>query len=94
MEPKADPLVIELDGEAERPMCHFELTPSTYRQKKPDIDSSFNIIEFVSLGMKVKNTKIMSSTPLPEVMNSNGRRKRKINSLQPLTTNTSLFSSV
>ena len=57
MEPKADPLVIELDGEAERPMCHFELTPSTYRQKKPDIDSSFNIIEFVSLGMKVKNTK-------------------------------------
>lgn len=25
LEPKAEPLVIELDGEAERPVCHFEL---------------------------------------------------------------------
>ena len=31
MEPKAEPLVIELDGEAERPICHFELPPSKYR---------------------------------------------------------------
>jgi hydrocephalus-inducing protein len=46
MEPKAEPLVIELDGEAERPIVHFEMQPSTYREKKPDLDSSFNIIEF------------------------------------------------
>jgi len=25
LEPKSDPLVVELDGEAERPICHFEL---------------------------------------------------------------------
>jgi len=38
LEPKAEPLVIELDGETERPICHFELLPSKYREKKPDID--------------------------------------------------------
>jgi len=26
-----EPLVIELQGEAERPICHFELAPNTYR---------------------------------------------------------------
>jgi len=39
LQPNAEPLVIELDGEAERPICHFELPPSNYREKKPDIDS-------------------------------------------------------
>lgn len=57
LEPNAEPLVIELDGEAERPICHFELPASNYREKKPDIDSSYNIIEFESLGTKVKNVK-------------------------------------
>lgn len=57
LEPKSEPLVIELDGEAERPICHFELPNSNYREKKPDIDSSFSIVEFESLGTKVKNTK-------------------------------------
>lgn len=57
LEPNSDPLVIELDGEAERPICHFELPQSNYREKKPDIDSQYNIIEFESLGTKVKNVK-------------------------------------
>lgn len=57
LEPKAEPLVVELDGLTERPICHFELPPSTYREKKPDLDSSYNIIEYRSLGTKVKNTK-------------------------------------
>eukprot|EP00825_Cyclidium_porcatum_P002075 TRINITY_DN1095_c0_g1_i4.p1 TRINITY_DN1095_c0_g1~~TRINITY_DN1095_c0_g1_i4.p1 ORF type:complete len:1802 (-),score=468.45 TRINITY_DN1095_c0_g1_i4:3309-8714(-) len=57
LEPKAEPLVVELDGLTERPICHFELPPSTYREKKPDLDSSCNIIEFKSLGTKVKNVK-------------------------------------
>lgn len=50
-------MILELDGEAERPICHFEIQPSTYREKKPDLDSKFNIIEFESLGLKAKNTK-------------------------------------
>lgn len=52
-----EPLVIELNGEAERPICHFELLPSNYREKKPELDSSYNIIEFESLGTKIKNLK-------------------------------------
>lgn len=33
------PLVVELQGEAERPVCHFELQPSNYRErKKPELD--------------------------------------------------------
>ena len=50
-------MVIDLDGEAERPICHFELQPSKFREKMPDIDQNFDIIEFESLGTKVKNVK-------------------------------------
>lgn len=58
LEKGAEPLVIELEGEAERPVCHFELVPSQYREKKkPELDTSFNVLEFESLGTKVKNTK-------------------------------------
>jgi hydrocephalus-inducing protein len=57
LEKGSEPLVIELNGETERPICHFELQPSSYREKKPDLDPSFNVIEFESLGTKVKNTK-------------------------------------
>ena len=46
-----------MDGEAERPICHFELPPSKYRDRKPDLDAKYNVIEFESLGTKVKNTK-------------------------------------
>lgn len=31
MEKGKEPLIIELEGEAERPICHFELPPSSYR---------------------------------------------------------------
>lgn len=46
-----------MDGEAERPVCHFELPPTNYREKKPDLEAKYNVIEFDSLGWKVKNTK-------------------------------------
>jgi len=61
LDPSLKPLVIELDGSSERPICHFELPPSKYREKKEKdmapIDNKYNIIEFESLGTKVKNIK-------------------------------------
>jgi len=57
LDPNQDKLIIELDGEAERPICHFELPPNKYREKKPDFDAKYNVIEFESLGTKIKNTK-------------------------------------
>lgn len=60
LDPELSPLTIKLDGDAERPVCHFELPPSQYREKKgkdmAPIDSKYKIIEFQSLGTKVKNT--------------------------------------
>ena len=56
-----EPLVLEMNGIAERPVCHFELPPSSYKEKKArdmtPIDSKYNIIEFESLGTRIKNTK-------------------------------------
>jgi hydrocephalus-inducing protein len=37
LDPAAEKLIIELNGETERPICHFEIPPSKYREKKPDI---------------------------------------------------------
>ena len=34
LDPQLEPLIIELDGEAERPICHFELPQSNFRKKK------------------------------------------------------------
>ena len=48
---------MEIDGDAERPICHFEIPPSNYREKKGSIEAKYDIIEFQSLGTKVKNTK-------------------------------------
>lgn len=56
-DPSQQKLIIELDGETERPVCHFELQPTSYRTKKPDLDQKFSIIEFESLGTKIKNVK-------------------------------------
>lgn len=56
LDPALQPLIVELDGEAERPICHFELPPSN-RDKKPDLDLKYNIVEIESLGTKVKNQK-------------------------------------
>ena len=42
-------------------MIHFELPPSTYRERKEKdmtpVDSKFKIIEFESLGTSIKNTR-------------------------------------
>ena len=57
LDPNLDKLIIEMDGEAERPVCHFELPPTNYRERKPDLEAKYNVIEFESLGWKVKNTK-------------------------------------
>ena len=61
LSPEIEPLIIKLDGVAERPVCHFELPPSTYREEKgkdmTPIDSKYRIVDFESLGTEVKNTK-------------------------------------
>jgi len=56
---------------AERPVIHFELPPSNYRERKEKdmtpIDSKFKIIEFDSLGTNIKNTKrFMAVNPTSE----------------------------
>lgn len=61
LSPDQKPLIIECNGVAERPIIHFELPPSNYRERKEKdmvpIDSKFKIIEFESLGTNIKNTK-------------------------------------
>lgn len=56
-----EPLIIEVNGIAERPVIHFELPPSTYRERKAKdmtpIDPKYKIIEFDSLGTNIKNTR-------------------------------------
>lgn len=44
LDPAAEKLIIELNGDTERPICHFQIAPSKYRQKKPDIEAKWNII--------------------------------------------------
>ncbi len=46
LNPDQEKLIMELNGETERPICHFELAPSNYRDKKPDIEAKYNIVEF------------------------------------------------
>jgi len=58
LDPAAEKLIVELDGEAERPICHFELPPPSLKEKKAqDLASKYHIIEFDSLGTKIKNVK-------------------------------------
>lgn len=56
-----EPLIIEVNGVAERPVIHFELPPSSYRDRKAKdmtpIDPKFKIVEFDSLGTNIKNTR-------------------------------------
>ncbi len=60
MDPEQEKLIIEANGIAERPIIHFELPPSSYKERKEKemtpIDSKFKIIEFDSLGTNIKNT--------------------------------------
>jgi len=61
LDPEQQPLEILADGIAERPVIHFELPPSTYRERKEKdmtpVDSKYKIIEFDSLGTSIKNTR-------------------------------------
>jgi len=62
LNPEAAPLIIECSGLVERPVIHFELPPSQYRERlakdqSKQIDSKFRVIEFDSLGTNIKNTK-------------------------------------
>ena len=61
LHPDAQKLIIVADGIAERPVIHFELPPTNYRERKEkemsSIDSNVKIIEFDSLGTNIKNTK-------------------------------------
>ncbi|GBG33770.1 Hydrocephalus-inducing protein-like [Hondaea fermentalgiana] len=58
-----DELALTLSGMASRPVCHFELESSTYleRRKAPlpglGPDVSVKVLEFQSLGLRIKNTK-------------------------------------
>lgn len=58
------PLVIDVDSESERPICHFELPCTSYLESRGTDLSNLNfdisklkVIEFESLGVKVRNTK-------------------------------------
>lgn len=61
LSPEMKPLIIEVNGVAERPIVHFELPPSSYKERKEKdmvaIDNKYKIIEFDSLGTNIKNTK-------------------------------------
>jgi hydrocephalus-inducing protein len=68
LSPDLKPLIIECNGVAERPIVHFELPPSTFRERKEKdmvpIDHKYKIIEFESLGINIKNTRrFMSVNP-------------------------------
>ena len=51
-----EPLVIELDAETERPICHFELPPNSLKKRELDA-SKYKFLDFESIGTKVLNTK-------------------------------------
>lgn len=61
LDPEQPPLEIRVQGVAERPIIHFELPPSAYRERKEKdmtpVDSKYKIIEFESLGTSIKNTR-------------------------------------
>lgn len=61
LDPEQTQLEILSEGVAERPIIHFELPPSNYRDRKEKdmtpIDSKYKIIEFDSLGTAIKNTR-------------------------------------
>ena len=60
LDPEQQPLEIQTEGVSERPVIHFELPPSAYRERmEKDMtpaDSKLKIIEFESLGTSIRNT--------------------------------------
>lgn len=66
LNPALDPLCIELNGIADRPIIHFELQPTTFvkADKEGVADGKTKVIEFVSLGTNIRNTKrFMTANP-------------------------------
>ena len=61
LDPEQRPLEIKVNGVAERPVIHFELPPSNYKERKAKdmtpVDNKYKIIEFESLGTSIKNTR-------------------------------------
>jgi len=61
LDPEKEKLIINVNGIAERPIIHFELPPTNYRERKEKdmtpVDAKFKIIEFDSLGTNIRNTK-------------------------------------
>jgi hydrocephalus-inducing protein len=62
LSPTQEPPSIMVESATERPICHFELEASTYLSTRagdiPEVDmSKLKVIEFESLGVKVKNKK-------------------------------------
>ena len=60
LDPNLPKLILELDGDTERPICHFELPPPLLKDKRAqDLaqEAKYHIIEMESLGTKVKNVK-------------------------------------
>jgi hydrocephalus-inducing protein len=62
---------IPLAGAAKRPWCHIELPPSDYgsrRQSDTPLDPRVRVVEIVSLGTQIKNTKrfyVLNPTSIP-----------------------------
>jgi len=60
LNPSLEPLIIEMNGTAQRPIIHFELPVSEYRERKAKeqsfLDERLKIIEFESLGTNIRNT--------------------------------------
>jgi hydrocephalus-inducing protein len=60
LSPNCEPLIVEMNGVAERPVIHFELPISKYRERKAKeqsyISENVKIIEFESLGTNIRNT--------------------------------------
>ena len=63
----AEPLTIAVSGRAQRPICHFDLPASNYLERRPvdlpmpsgsfgAFDPSTRVVEFKSLGVRVRNT--------------------------------------
>lgn len=60
LNPSLEPLILEMNGSAMRPVIHFELPLSEYRERKAKeqsfVDDRVKIIEFESLGTNIRNT--------------------------------------
>ena len=62
LNPSLDPLCIELNGVADRPIIHFELPPTQFVKADKEGIADSKVIEFVSLGTNIRNTKRFMTT--------------------------------